>query len=256
MIFEQETVVFQILEVLSLDQGNINMYNHNRNFDALSFRYESDTMLKTKKNQVRLFDNSICFVPSAVDYTRESKKDKLIVIHFKTFNYHSNEIECFVPDDYNKYASLFNKILSCWEEKEIAYKHNTAALLNNIFAELYKDNKPLHNYNSKIYPSIKYIKENFLKHDFSLQTAAEKSLMSETYFRKLFKEEFHISPKKYVIDCRIKYAASMIMTGYFTLQEIAPMCGYDDYKHFSVEFKRIMGVSPSKYKYNYSEISR
>ena len=42
MIFEKETIAFQILDVLYLDQENIKMYNLNRNFDALSFRYRSE----------------------------------------------------------------------------------------------------------------------------------------------------------------------------------------------------------------------
>ena len=77
--------------------------------------------------------------------------------------------------------------------------------------------------------------------------------MSDTYFRKLFKEEFGMSPKQYVIRHRIQHAASLIIAGYYTLEEIAEHCGYNDYKHFSVEFKKLTGVSPSKYVYNYEE---
>ncbi|MBE5040728.1 helix-turn-helix transcriptional regulator [Ructibacterium gallinarum] len=251
MIFEQDAIAFQILDIFYINQRCTKTYNFNRNFDALSFRYEADTVIDTKHEQTTLFDNSICFFPSSVNYMRTTKKDRLIVIHFKTFNYHSNKIERYIPTDYQKYITLFEKILNCWNQKDISYKHNAAALLNSIFAELYRDNKPAENHKSKIYPSIKYIEENCLKKTFSLQVAAKKSLISETYFRKLFKAEFHISPKKYVINRRMEYAASLILAGYFTLQEIADMCGYDDYKYFSVEFKKMIGVSPSKYTYNH-----
>ncbi|MBO5060616.1 MAG: helix-turn-helix transcriptional regulator [Clostridia bacterium] len=253
MIFEQETIAFQILDVLFLDQGNTKTYNSNRNFDALSFRFEADTIIEAGGKETEITDNSICYFPSDVNYTRIAKKDKVIVIHFKTFNYHSNDIEYFHPTDFEKYAALFREILYCWNKKDISYKHDSSALLNTIFSELYKDNRPTHDSHLKIYPSIQYIEANCLKKDFSLQAAAEKSLMSEPYFRKLFKKEFNISPKKYVINFRMKYAASLIIAGYFTLQEIAEMCGYDDYKHFSVEFKKNIGVSPSKYTYNYDK---
>ena len=75
--------------------------------------------------------------------------------------------------------------------------------------------------------------------------------MSEVYFRKLFKEEFGISPQKYIIDLRLQNAAGLISTGYYSLKEVAYMSGYTDYKYFSVEFKKNMGVSPSEYLYNY-----
>lgn len=75
--------------------------------------------------------------------------------------------------------------------------------------------------------------------------------MSEVYFRKLFKKEFNTSPKKYVIDSRIKHAVSLINSGLYTLKEIASLCGYTDYKYFSVEFKKMTGKSPSEYTYSF-----
>jgi len=253
LIFEQETVGFQILEVLFFDQYEFKKYNYKRNFDALSFRLEADTIIECQNKQLKFTNNSIGFFPADTDYMRITRRDKMIVIHFKSFNYHTNDIESFLPEDGEKYCVLFKKILQCWEEKNIAYKHESASLLNQIFAELYKDNKKVSKSDSKIASSIQYIEENYLKKDFSLQVAAKKSFISDTYFRKLFKKEFFVSPKQYIIDRRIKYAASLIIAGYHSLEEIAEMCGYNDYKHFSVEFKKNIGVSPSQYTYNYTE---
>ena len=253
MIFEQETIGFQILDVFLLDQGYTKKYNYKRNFDALSFRLEADTVIEYSKKAFEFTDNSIGFFPSDVDYMRTSNRDKIIVVHFKSFNYHSNEIEYFYPSEHEKYARLFKKIYDCWSKKNISYKHESASVLNLIFAELYKDNKKEYKYTSKISAAVKYIEDNYLKKDFSLTTAAKKSYMSDTYFRKLFKQEFGISPKQYVIEHRIKYAASLIIAGYYTLQEISDLCGYNDYKHFSVEFKKVTGKSPSKYVYRFEE---
>lgn len=253
MIFEQDSIVFQILDVLYLDQQNTKLYNSNRNFDALSFRYEADTIIESNGKEFDVTSNSICYFPADFNYLRTSKRDKMIVVHFKTFNYYSKELEYYIASNPKKYEELFEKILLCWTEKKAAYKHNASAILNSIFSELYKDNQPQDAKKSKIYPSIQYIKENYLKKDFSLQTAAEKAHISDTYFRKLFNLEFGTSPKKYVISRRIKHATSLIISGYYSLSEISEMCGYDDYKYFSVEFKKITGVSPSKYVYNYKE---
>ena len=253
LIFEKESLGFQILDVLSFDQGYTKKYNFKRNFDALSFRLEADTIIEYKGKQLAFTDNSIGFFPSNTDYTRTTYKDKMIVVHFKAFNYHTNEIESFFPDDYEKYRYLFEEILDCWNKKNTAYKHKAASLLNLIFAELYKDNKKTFEYNSKINLSVRYIEDNCFKKDFSLKKAAEKSYISETYFRKIFKQEYGISPKQYVINRRIKYASSLIIAGYYTLNEISELCGYNDYKHFSVEFKKATGLSPSRYVYKFEE---
>lgn len=272
MIFGQDYIIMEILDVLFIEQENIKTYNKNRCFSALSYRYQGEETVidpsvavpsdatdeniysdKEKYNkQIDLSDNSICYFPSSVDYIRTSKKDKLIVIHFKLFNYHSNEIEPFYPDDYEKYRKLFEEILLCWEEKKVDYLYKSTAILYEIFAELYKDNQILYKPNSVIYNSIRYIEENYFKKDFSIAKASQKSFISDAYFRRLFKKEFGLSPKKYVINKRLKYASALIMTGYYSMKEISDMCGYPDYRHFSTEFKKHLGVSPSSYTYNYT----
>ena len=55
----------------------------------------SDTM-QYKGKQLEFTDNSIGFFPSDADYTRITNRDKMIVVHFKAFNYHANEIESFL----------------------------------------------------------------------------------------------------------------------------------------------------------------
>lgn len=253
MIFDKEYIAFEILDVLELSQGASKTYNAKRNFDALSFRYEADTIMEGGGVRLSLSDNSVCYVPSNLNYTRISKKDKLIIIHFKAFNYHSEKMELFIPENSEKaekYGRLFTEMLKLWNKKGIAYKNECAALLCGIFAEFCKDNAVISE-KSKIGESIEYINKNYKRSDFSLTKAAEKSFVSETYFRKLFKSEFNMSPKKYVIKLRCDYAKALLLTGYHSVSEIAEKCGYNDCKHFSVEFKKNVGVSPSKFKYNY-----
>jgi len=94
-----------------------------------------------------------------------------------------------------------------------------------------------------------YIDRNCQDSDLSVSRIAEGLGMSEVYFRKLFKGEFNTSPKKYIIAAKIKHAVSLINSGLYTLKEIATLCGYTDYKYFSVEFKKMTGKSPSEYTY-------
>lgn len=254
MFFEQESIAFKILDVIQLKQGSIKTENYGRNFDAVSLRYKADSIIEYDGKHLHFGDDTIGFFPANVNYRRISNGDNMIAIHFKSFTYKTSEIEKFVPAEIGIYRELFEKALKCWSEKGVSYKHETASVLNLIFSQLYKENKRINVEQTKILKSVQYIDENCLKKSFQLCRAAEKSYISETHFRRLFKKEFGISPKQYVINFRIKRAASLIIAGYQSLKDIADECGYDDYKHFSVEFKKITGVSPSKYKYTKKDL--
>ena len=120
-----------------------------------------------------------------------------------------------------------------------------------ILAECYAENYIPNVKNSKIQNSIEYILANYKKTDLSIKEIADRSFMSEVYFRKLFKAEYGSSPQKYIIKLRIQNAVGLISAGYYSLSEVAYMSGYSDYKYFSTEFKKAMGVSPSEYLYNF-----
>ena len=251
MIFEKELLSFNLLEVLSLKQRNVNMSNNGRNFSALSFRFRADTVLSTETREYRMRDNDVCYIPARLDYARASVVDDLIVIHFDALNYSTREIEYFSPSEPEVMAELFRKILDCWNQKPIGYKHQCSAMLCEIFAACYQQNFVAQDTKSKIRPSMEYLLANYRKSDLTVKEIADRSFMSEVYFRKLFKAEYGVSPQKYIINLRMQYAEGLISTGYYSIEEIAYMSGYSDSKYFSVEFKRIKGVSPSKYTYNY-----
>lgn len=54
---KKEALSFNIPDVLELKQKNVSMLNKCRNFNALSFRFHSDTVMKTEKNEYRMKDN-------------------------------------------------------------------------------------------------------------------------------------------------------------------------------------------------------
>ncbi len=251
MFFENDMISFNLLDVFMLKQKNTGMYNSKRNFNALSFRIKSDTVLKTKSDVFEMKDNFVSFVPSRLDYSRVSKIEELIVVHFEAINCNAGDIEFFEPKEPELYKNLFIKILECWNAKEVGYKYKCSAIFNEILALCYAENYRPKPTDSKIKNSVDYLLKHYNDHDISISEIARQSFMSEVYFRKIFKDEFGVSPQKYIVRLRLQYAKELISTGYYSLKEIAMMSGYTDYKYFSTEFKKHIGVSPSEYLYNY-----
>jgi len=251
VFFEKDLLSFNILDVLELNQRDVNMFNSGRNFNALSFRFRSDAVLTTKTRKYSMKDNCVSYFPARLDYTRVATVDDMIVVHFDTINYNTKNIEYFIPNDHIVLSELFREIFNLWNKKELGYKFKCSAILCEIFAECYTQNYVLKSQNSKIQKSIEYLLKNYKKSDLSVKEIADRSFMSEVYFRKIFKKEYGVSPQKYIIDLRMQNAVGLISAGYYSLKEVAYMSGYNDYKHFSVEFKKNTGVSPSEYVYNY-----
>ncbi len=249
MFFECESISFRLLGVVWLDQTNSRSSNIDRPHSSLSFRLEADTRIETAGGQqLALGSGTLSYVPAHLSYFRTAARDRMIVIDFETQDYSSGEFEVLVPEDPARYEELFRQILHIWEEREPGYRFEAAAVLSRIFAAVYQDAHAANTGRDRLYRAMRYIERAHLKPEFSLQQAAREACCSEPYFRRLFRQRYGVSPKQYVIGLRMQHAAELIRAGYHSLQEIAGLCGYEDYKYFSVEFKRAMGVSPSQYK--------
>lgn len=249
MFFENESLSFNILDVIALKQEQIHMFNKKRKFCALSFRFCADATLKTAAQTLHAGDHTLCFIPEGLDYARSGPKDELIAVHFNAINCPTDGIELFHPKNPETIAGLFRKMQDCWNRREPGFKYQCSALLYEILAECCRQTRRTPSSNPKIRKSVEYLLAHYKDPALTIRAAAEQSYISEVYFRRLFKAEFGLSPQKYVIHLRIQYAVSLITAGYYSLKEVAFLSGYNDYKYFSAEFRRIKGVAPSEYVY-------
>ena len=99
----------------------------------------------------------------------------------------------------------------------------------------------------KIAPAIEYISQHYNKNITNDALAAITGL-STVYFRKLFTSIMGVSPITYVHRFRIEKAKEMLKSDYGTLSDIAQSLGYPSLYDFSRDFKKHVGVAPSKYE--------
>ena len=248
MFFEKDSLLFHIVDVWEIQQKDIRLYNSGRNINALSFRFRADTRLFTEDNQeYHLLDKAVCFVPAHLNYSRVAKEDHLIVVHFEAVDFAASKIEHFTPKNPETLEDLFSRIYQLWCEKDLGYRHQCAALFSQILGECYKETMASPPPSSKIQNAVDYLLAHYKNGNLTIGEIAERSFMSEVYFRRLFKKEYGTSPQKYITKLRIENAVGLISTGYYSLKEVAFLSGFLDYKYFSVEFKKAIGISPSAY---------
>lgn len=87
-----------------------------------------------------------------------------------------------------------------------------------------------------------------LTSDLSLRAQAEDLGVNASYLSSLFKKEVGITYSEYVNKKRVEYAAKLLKTTNFQVQDVAQMCGMFDSNYFSKVFKKYMHVTPLKYR--------
>ena len=95
------------------------------------------------------------------------------------------------------------------------------------------------------------IHNDFLKSELSLSTLAAASNMGESYFQKLFKEKYGVSPKRYIIQLKINHACDLLRLERYSVTQIAELCNFSDVYFFSRQFKEYMGITPTQFVKKY-----
>lgn len=92
--------------------------------------------------------------------------------------------------------------------------------------------------------TYEYIKDS-LDVNFTLDELALNSNLSKYHFLRVFKKEFGLTPHNFIINQRVNKAYELIQKG----TKISHAClevGFNDQSHFTRNFKKLYGYTPSK----------
>ncbi|MCR5735597.1 MAG: response regulator [Lachnospiraceae bacterium] len=96
---------------------------------------------------------------------------------------------------------------------------------------------------------ISDIREHYTE-DISLTSLAAKYNISTGHLSNMIKEHLQVNFSDYIASLRIQRAKELLRDDGYSIQEIAEIVGYNDYFYFTKVFKKIEGISPSKYRKN------
>lgn len=168
----------------------------------------------------RLFDEAECTEGDVcLDTLIDASENKNIKKLF------SEIVNCYLSGNKRK-ADLYFELLLCELEENHLY-----TIDNEISTRI---KKIIHNNPEKFYSN----KELASKVNVSVKTAENK-----------FKAKFGTTIHQYILSFKIKEALSYFeMFPEISIKEIACNLGFYDEYHFSKQFKKLMGLSPLKYK--------
>ena len=212
-------------------------------FSGEAIVYFGDLVLKTAPNTVRFLPKGQV---SRYDVLMHDRGE-CIDIFFQTDRPVSSCAFVSNVSQNEKIATLFKKLFSTWVSKSEGYYFDSVSLLYSIFAELQKNAYAPPPHVKKIEPALKMLHEDFLRERFSLGELAAACGMGNSYFQKLFREIYGMSPKKYMIQLKINHACDLLRLGRYNITQIAELCNFSDVYFFSRQFKEYMGLSPTQF---------
>lgn len=82
----------------------------------------------------------------------------------------------------------------------------------------------------------------------NVDTMAAYAKMSRSYFQHLYHDTFGVSCIADVINGKIEKAKLLLGESDHTVSQVAAMCGYENEEHFMRQFKKNVGVTPTKFR--------
>ena len=120
-------------------------------------------------------------------------------------------------------------------------------LLEKIQAQLIMEESDDHG-RSVIAPAVMYL-DFHVGDSISVADLAKMCLLSETAFRKAFREQTGMSPAKYRTALKIQKAQSMLeSSSEISVAEVADSLGFYDLSHFHKTFTAHVGMTPDKFR--------
>lgn len=250
MFFDDFVSNVKILTVLKLSWKQSNAIANPRNFHALSFRTKANVRYTVNNNTISVHEGDILFVPENLSYHIQAEEEELYVIHFELPEKKQNSLEVFHIGDFSKAKRLFSNCYEIWNQKESGYYFKTLSIFYRIIEMM--EISVLEKNTDKTYqdllPAVQYIHAHFEDASLTVLQLCKIVHMSDTWFRKLFIKCYGTTPIKYINNLRINYAKELIESGYYKIENIASLVGFNDPKYFSIVFKQYTGCSPSTYR--------
>ena len=148
-----------------------------------------------------------------------------------------------LPIDIAEMEYNYNQ-LPCYDDKKIASIADLAVMLTKYIL-LENMLKPSFNQNIEIITS--YINQN-LNQELSVQMISKNTHISKSTLYKIFHTYFNCTISKYIAEKRIEKSTDLLFNTDLSIEQISTITGFSSIAYYSKTFKKIKGVSPTKFK--------
>ncbi len=244
MFFKTAEITAELLTVLELEWERVNAKAEPRRFHALSLRLKGGASFFFNGELLSVKEGEITFAPAGLEFRKEAEQGRILVIHFTAKEELPHDFLRFRPNNPQYYAEQFTELHQIWSKKQVGYEHQAKMLFYKILYKMEQEWAEKKTSGGRLAEVFDYIHGHFTDEKLSVEHLAARCGMSDTYFRRLFTAEFGTTPLKYINALRLHHAKELLRSNYYTVEEIAELCGFNNINYFSFFIKKETGLSP------------
>jgi AraC-like DNA-binding protein len=146
--------------------------------------------------------------------------------------------------------AIFDKIESEYANMDDMSEDIFKCYINMLFFLLVRNPNQCEPEEDKHYieDALIYLQNNFAS-NLTLGDMSERYFVSPEHFSRVFKKKVGFNFSEYVNILRLQKAESMLrQQNAITITEVAQSCGFNDSNYFSVQFKKLYGISPKRFQ--------
>ncbi len=195
-----------------------------------------------------LEENSIYFFNQRDDYdVKIQDVGTVMSVHFTTTEPVETDSFCIKIKNRAEIVNILEKIEHLYTHSA----HSDSMMMSCLYklCAVYSDirRKTYSPHDKRIEEAREYIATHYKDED-CLDVAARLYGTKRRRFNEVFHRQLNMTPNRYLTSCRMNFAKELLVSGSFSVSDVAVLCGYKDIYYFSKVFKTEMGVNPGKYK--------
>lgn len=253
MFFAETQLSLELLGIFKIKRTAGSHESVERSYDSISIRLDGTAEFKIGGTEFEVSPGDVLYLPKNKNYSQKTKGETVFAIHFINYSFSMKNIpEVIKVENFDLIVDLVEKMYCEWKEKKQGYRYKCISLFYDLLHQLnlqaHEDTLYAITRNEKLKSAVSYIHSHYRSDQIDISELASMCAVSETYFRKLFKEIHGVSPLQYVINLRLEYASQLLRSRLYTVFEASEKSGFNDVKYFCKSFKQRYGVSPGKFK--------
>ena len=143
-------------------------------------------------------------------------------------------------------GAAFGRLFSSFEYEKNFFEVSSSAELGVILSLVARAYKMGRN-KSPLSSSVGYINA-FYTQNIKIPELAKMEGLSTSRYNALFREIYGVSTQRYIVNLRLKAAASLLKSCDLDIKEVGAAVGYSDNHFFSKIFKKYYSLSPKQYR--------